>query len=91
MSIVIAEELSAVHLIRLRQCLDAVEYPATHTELLVAASHTCGDPEILSRLAAIPDREYAGSFYVMQAIKLSTHAASSDAADLSSTRSSMGL
>jgi hypothetical protein len=70
MSIVITEELSADHLLRLRQCLEAVDYPASHSEILVAASTTCGDPEVLSRLAAIPHRTYAGSFYVMQAIKL---------------------
>jgi hypothetical protein len=91
MSIVIEEELSAAHLIRLRRCLDAIDYPASHTDVLIAAGITCGDPEILSRLAAIPDRSYAGSFFVMQAIKLTAHAASSDATAVSSARSSMSL
>jgi hypothetical protein len=70
MSIDISEELSATHLIRLRRCLDATEYPATRTEILVAASIHCGDPDVLVRLAVIPDRTYGGSFSVIQATKL---------------------
>lgn len=54
MPTVIAEELSADHLLRLHRCLDGASYPATRTELLVAASTTCGEPDVLARLAAIP-------------------------------------
>jgi hypothetical protein len=65
-----AEELTATQLTQLRRCLDQMQFPATRTALLVAASTFCRDGDVLAHLGRIPDRTYAGGFYVMQAIKL---------------------